>query len=257
MNAESVTIKGTSTGLVVQLGEGPLPAILALLEERLEASASFFVGGRVALRVGDRALSVQQLQTIGELLERAGVSLWAVESTHPTSCASAQAMGLEADLRPPATSEGAEAPSRHDDMVGVVVHRTLHSGQSIRFSGHVILIGDLNPGAEITAAGDVIIWGKLRGQVHAGSPNDDEAIICALSFTPTQIRIGEEIARSPELGQLPSGPEQARVQRGQIVVDHWYPDPEADSPPEGWKRRLRRLRRRGRTSPDLSTQSWS
>jgi septum site-determining protein MinC len=261
MVVETVTIRGTSDGLVIHLGEGPLPVILEALEGRLQSSASFFVGGRVALRVGDRALSIEQLQAIGELLEKAGVTLWAVESTHPTTCASTQAMGLECNLRPTSATEAVQAPGLREEMVGVVFHRTLHSGQSIQFAGHVVLIGDLNPGAEITAAGDVIIWGKLRGKVHAGAAEDEQAIICALGFAPSQIRIGRQIARSPERGhwlkntRAPSVPEIARVYRGRIVVDPWNPDAEANSEPGSWKQRFRRLlRRHPRSSPDLSPE---
>ena len=76
---ESVTIKGTSDGLVITLGDGPLTAVLDEMESRLASKASFFVGGRVALRVGDRALSVDQLESIGSKIESAGVTLWAVE----------------------------------------------------------------------------------------------------------------------------------------------------------------------------------
>jgi septum site-determining protein MinC len=219
---ETVTIKGTSEGLVITLAEGPLPAVLSELETRLASRASFFLGGRVALRVGDRSLSAEQLQVIGAMMERVGVTLWAVEGTHPTTQVAAQELGLETSLRPaqlPASSTPGQIPLA--EMIGIVVRRTLRSGQFIHHAGHVTLIGDVNPGAEVVAGGDVIVWGKLRGTVHAGAMGDDGAVVCALELAPSQIRIGSHIARSPERSRRPKVPEIATVEEEGIVVERW------------------------------------
>jgi septum site-determining protein MinC len=120
------------------------------------------------------------------------------------------------------------APDAHlprERRAGLVVRRTLRSGQAINHPGHVVLIGDVNPGAEIVAGGDVIVWGKLRGTVHAGASGTDDAVVCALQLAPSQIRIGGLVARPPEWEQ-PSAHGQtvaeiASVQGGQIVVERW------------------------------------
>jgi septum site-determining protein MinC len=113
-----------------------------------------------------------------------------------------------------------------DTALGILVHRTLRSGQRsgqvIQHPGHVVIIGDVNPGAEIIAGGDVIVWGKLRGIVHAGATGDDGAVVCALSLTPLQLRIGNHIARAPEGREgLSEWPEMASVQNGEIVAESW------------------------------------
>jgi septum site-determining protein MinC len=219
---ETVTIKGTSEGLVISLGPGPLRSVLEEMEVRLSAKASFFVGGRVALRVGDRPLSAEQLEMIGKKLEELGVTLWAVDGEHPTTQAAAQELGLETNLHPTVqpSSSGVEHIPR-EEMAGIVELRTLRSGQALRHAGHVTLIGDVNPGAEIVAGGDIIVWGKLRGIAHAGAMGNDQAIICALELAPSQIRIGSHIARPPERGRPPRVPEIATVQEGRIVVESW------------------------------------
>jgi septum site-determining protein MinC len=220
--SERVTIKGTSEGLIISLGPGPLKSVLEEMEVRLGAKASFFVGGRVALRVGDRPLSAEQLEMIGIKLEELGVTLWAVEGEHPTTQAAAKELGLEASLHPAArpSPSGAEHIPR-DEMAGIVELRTLRSGQAIHYGGHVTLIGDVNPGAEIVAGGDIIVWGRLRGIAHAGAMGNDRAIICALELAPSQIRIGSHIARPPERGRPPKVPEIATVQEDRIVVESW------------------------------------
>jgi septum site-determining protein MinC len=86
----------------------------------------------------------------------------------------------------------------------------------------VVVIGDVNAGAEVIAGGDIVIWGRLSGTVHAGATGDDQAVVCALDLDPTQLRIGKHIARPPEEtpGRRPV-PEMAFVQEGRIIVRAW------------------------------------
>lgn len=235
MTGDAVTIKGTSDGLVITLGEGSFNTVLTEMATRLEASASFFRGGRVALRVGDRSLSVGQLQAIGTMLEQLGVTLWAVESVDPTTCAAAEELGLETGLSEPSSTPTLPEQIPREDLSGIVVRRTLRSGQAIRHAGHITLIGDLNPGAELVAGGDIFVWGKLRGTIHAGAMGDDGALVCALQLAPSQIRIGSHIARSPERGRLPTVPEIASVHEGNIVVERWDAPGRSRFGVRGWK----------------------
>ena len=85
----------------------------------------------------------------------------------------------------------------------------------------MVIIGDVNPGAEIVASGDVIVWGRLRGLVHAGALGDETAVICALELTPTQLRIADQIAISPDEKRGKAIPEQAAIRSGQIVAEMW------------------------------------
>jgi septum site-determining protein MinC len=239
MTGEAITIKGTNEGLVINLGDGPFEETVANMEAQLSSKASFFVGGRVALDVGDRALSREQLTEIGGVLERIGVTLWAVDGTHPTTCLSARELGLEAPQAPASATVPVEIS--HEDVAGYVVRRTLRSGQALRHAGHLALIGDVNPGAEVVAGGDIIVWGKLRGTVHAGAMGDENAIICALQLAPSQIRIGTRIARSPERGRPPSIPELARVYDGVIVVERWGSEGKQKLGLGSWSSKLKTL----------------
>jgi septum site-determining protein MinC len=68
----------------------------------------------------------------------------------------------------------------------------------------------------------VYVWGKLRGVVHAGAAGDDHATVGALILAPTQLRIGQYIARAPDEHRVLRWPaEIARVRDGQIVVEPW------------------------------------
>lgn len=217
-----VTIRGTSEGLIISLGSGPLYEVLEEVESRLSSQVSFFRGGRVALRTGERALSEEQLCAIGNLLEGLGVTLWAVQAEHPATEAAARDLGLEIRTDPsipPAAQSPELAPPR--EAPDLVVRQTLRSGQAIHHIGSVVVIGDVNPGAEIVAGGNVVVWGKLRGTAHAGAIDDDAALICALQLMPSQVRIGSFIACPPDRSRPPKFPEVARVQKGRIVVERW------------------------------------
>ena len=229
MSPESITIKGIRQGLLVTLEQGDQAGRnwsdeLSALEARLGASPSFFRGGRVALDVGGWELSRADVERARASLERHQVELWAVLSTNAATETAAQELGLviEVGLPHPHGPEAAPEEGPGPFVEGLVVQRTLRSGQSLRHPGHVVVIGDVNPGAEVVAGGHIVIWGRVRGMVHAGALGDEDAIICALDLAPTQLRIAGHIARSPEDKRRKPMPEMAVVQEGQIVAVAWH-----------------------------------
>jgi septum site-determining protein MinC len=223
VSSEAISIKGIRHGLLVTLQEGTWESLLAELERRLVASPSFFKGGHVSLDVGKLSLAEDDLRTVRDLMIQHDVTLHAVVSTDHTTEAAAQALGLVIDLglerRPPAPELSGLAEPQLSEAA--LWQRTLRSGQSIRHPGHVIVIGDVNPGAEIVAGGHVVVWGRLRGTVHAGATGDEEATVCALDLSPTQLRIAGYITRSPEERRANPMPEVAAVRDGQIVAMPW------------------------------------
>jgi septum site-determining protein MinC len=224
MASERVNIKGTSDGLIITLGAGAWPGLLDELEQRLSEKASFFKGGRVGLAVGPRQLTRSELEQAGVVLNRHNVTLWAVESEAPGTQDAAAELGLEIGLGLPVRGTALPAAAPLSQGEAILVQRTLRSGQVISSPGHVVVIGDVNPGAEIRAGGSVVVWGRLRGTVHAGLGEDQgkNAVICALQLSPPQLRIGDCIARSPvDDSDHELVPEMASVQDGQIVAEPW------------------------------------
>ncbi|MCL4521978.1 MAG: septum site-determining protein MinC [Firmicutes bacterium] len=105
----------------------------------------------------------------------------------------------------------------------LMIRRTLRSGQRVHFHGNVVVVGDVNPGAEITAAGDIVVMGWLRGVAHAGAYGNVRSMVSAFRLNPTQLRIAHLIARAPDDvdEQLPEVPEFAEVREGHLVIDQW------------------------------------
>lgn len=220
MSDDQVTIKGTRDGVALGIGEGAWADVMVSLDSRLKATAGFFKGARVLMDVGARTVAVPELEQAAQALAHSGMALVSVISTNAETQAAAREVGLGLVLPQPARSDGEARALPSVD--GILLRRTLRSGQVARHEGHVAVIGDVNAGAEIIAGGDVIVWGKVRGIIHAGAAGDQNAVVCALYLAPTQLRIGPCIARAPEGRDMqPRAPEKAFVSGGAIVVEPW------------------------------------
>ena len=225
----AITVKGLRDGVLISLDQGELAALLTELAELIESRKTFFQGGKVAVQVGERHLERDELVGLCRIFGQRGVALSALLTNDPSTRSAAEELGLRTRLAPSDPREpmptGLPAAIPWDDSErhGVLVKRTLRSGQSIHCAGHVVVLGDVNPGAEVIAGGDVIVWGHLRGIVHAGAMGDPERCVCALDLSPTQLRIGSHIARPPDekRRRKESRPERAYISDDQIIAECW------------------------------------
>ena len=100
-----------------------------------------------------------------------------------------------------------------------VINRTVRSGESISSRGGVLIVGNVNSGAEIIAGGSIDIRGVCKGLVHAGAYGDRSAVIVADCLMPVQIRIADIIAQSPEGMARPTKAERAQIKDNTIVIE--------------------------------------
>jgi septum site-determining protein MinC len=217
-----VQIKGIREGLLVTLGDGSWDDVHHALLTHLDDQAGFLRGARLALDVGNHILKAVDLGKISKEMADRDLTLWAVLSSSPTTERSAQSFGLATRIGKPKPDAGVASVSTAVQAgdAAIVVRRTLRSGFSVQNPGHVVVIGDVNPGAEVVAGGDVIVWGRLRGMVHAGANGNESALVCALDLSPTQLRIAGQIAVTPKRRGKPQ-PEMARLVNGQVVAEPW------------------------------------
>lgn len=216
-----VQIKGIREGLLISFGQGDWPEIEQALYEEIDHRVEFLKGAQLILDVEDRLINAAAMTKLRRRLGDQGLSLWAVLSQSADTERTAQTLGLATRIHEGEADESrGEAPGAGEEAL--FVHRTLRSGATISHAGHVTIIGDVNPGAEIIAGGNVVVWGRLRGLVHAGAEGDESALVCALDLSPTQLRIGEHIAIPPEQDGEPQ-PEMARVRNGAVVAEAWQP----------------------------------
>lgn len=218
----SIQIKGLRDGLLVSLDDAPWDEQLSLLISQVDAQPSFFQGARLALDVASQVLRVNELVQLRDALSERGISLWAILSESPTTENTAQLLGLATRISKPRPEESRQfSVNDLGEETAMFLSRTLRSGTRIEFSGHVVVMGDVNPGAEIIADGNVIIWGRLRGLVHAGAKGNRAAVICALDLSPTQLRIADEVSATLKPQEHPR-PEMARINEdGKLQAEFW------------------------------------
>ncbi len=217
-----VQIKGIREGLLITLGEGSWPELHQALLDHLDQQREFLRGARLALDIGNQVLKAVEMSQLRNEISDRELTLWAVLSNSPTSVQTAQTLGLATRISKPNAEATVPRPSKSEGEPAIFVQRTLRSGISLRHPGHIIIMGDVNPGAEVIAGGNVIVWGRLRGMVHAGAEGNESALVCALDLSPTQLRIAGKIAVTPKR-RGKSQPELARIEDGQVVAESWNP----------------------------------
>jgi len=254
----AVKIKGRPGGVSLELGEGEWDELIHLLEDRLKTAEGFFRGGRVFLDVGPRPLTEEMLRQVRQLLEAHEMQLAVVRSTSERTLQAAMEVGVSITNEEPQESmQLPEAPlivkdgppnaytsSPYAPPPDVMVARpnhfvyrgSLRSGQGLRKTESIVIIGDVNPGAHVISGGDIMVWGRLRGIAHAGAEGNRRSVVAAIDFVPTQLRIANLTAIAPEQKypkKSRSGglmfwkkeperrPEIARVVDGRIVVEPW------------------------------------
>lgn len=214
--AAPVSIKGGKDGLRLILDEAvSWGEVLDELHERLARGTEFFQGAQITVDTGQRALADGEFANLLRVMGEYGLQPSTLATATPEGRSAGRAAGIS--TRPPLRQ--ALATPQQDADSALLVQRTLRSGQVLRHHGHLTLLGDVNPGAEIVASGSIIVWGRLRGTAYAGAMGDTTAVICALELAPTLVRIAEAMARPPE--SRPVGPEMARITPNGIEVEPW------------------------------------
>lgn len=208
-------MKGTRDGLVLYLDpEADFSVLMDELKKLLEDSDRFLQGASVRCYGGERVYTTEQMEELKAHLEQYALTLVGWLTAAEVYTATRKSTVVE--------QEG-EAPRVWDESVeegnSLFVERTLRSGASIQYDGHVIVLGDINPGAEIVASGNIIVMGSLRGVAHAGARGNRNSIVSSYHLAPTQLRIADLVARSPEDEMDWRGPECARIKEGQLVVE--------------------------------------
>jgi septum site-determining protein MinC len=177
-------IKGINDGLLITLGEGEWPILREQLLYNIQQRSAFFQGARVALDVGNQVLKAAELGALRDKLGDFGITLTAVISTSGTTEKTALMLGIATQVQnvkkaAQTTARPVEEPTNLSGETAIFLHKTLRSGSKIESLGSVIILGDVNPGAEIIAGGNVIIWGRMRGTAQAGYGGNENAIVCA------------------------------------------------------------------------------
>jgi septum site-determining protein MinC len=218
-----IHIKGIREGLLINAENGTWEDRRLEILDMVKQKETFFKGARVCLDVNDSALRVKQITQLRDQLSDLDVTLWAILSTAEITLSNARALGLETSL--PVKKEAKETKESNERVEStgekaVLVNKTLRAGYKVESMDHVIIVGDVNPGAEIVSAGNIIIWGKLKGSAIAGAEGNTKAVICAMELRPTQLRIGEKVF-PPQQKKGKTFPEVAYIENDECKIELW------------------------------------
>lgn len=198
MDLENIVIfKGGRDGINVILDEeASFADIKTIFIQKLQDAKSFFNGAKVSIRFKGKILTKNQQKELIELLS--GQNILNISFIHGFEEGNEQEETSSYELSKEPGNWFAEEVSYDTSMTKYHIGM-LRSGQSIEYPGSVVVLGDVNPGARISAGGNVIILGSLKGTVHAGKDlMSYKPFVMAIGMYPVQIGIGNVIARSPD-----------------------------------------------------------
>jgi len=211
MSEDIVKIKGTSLGLQLSFApEASFEDVRENLKKKLDSGTTFFLRGTLVLIPRDAFMGSER-DELQQLFHGYGL-ICRTQKPEPEE----KAEKVQQQVQPQMPSS---QPEELKPQEMVVVNKTLRGGQEIRTKSSVLVCGNVNPGAQIIAGGSIDIRGTCRGMVHAGAYGDSTAFIIADHLMPTQIRISNLIARSPDEMEKTDRAERASIKDGQIVIE--------------------------------------
>ena len=221
-----VKVAGRDGNVEFTLDDGvPASVMEEGLRHYLSESGGWFAGGDITVNVGRRVLSVDELRRLRQVFEDEFnlkvAQFWC--GTEAWENAILQEAGVPVALVPQGRISSPSFAVSRPWEAPLVIRSTCRSGTTIHHEGDLVVLADVNPGAQISAAGDIIVFGTLRGIAHAGTNGTDPAreVIMALALRPPQLRIGLHVSMAPfeKTNQtIPGHPEIAYVSGRSIVI---------------------------------------
>lgn len=199
MNNDIVSIKGTRTGLLILIDPNhEFEEIKKTLHSKMESARGFFKDAKFTLSQGEQEISANQRAELENICRQFGL----IPNTEKaasimTDKIAAINTGISKPVRKISRS------SAHSDIgeAALMVRRSLRSGQRVTYDSHIIVLGDVHPGAEVISGGNVLVIGSCRGTVHAGAGGNESAKVIARRLEPTSLsiagkRLGSDISKS-------------------------------------------------------------
>lgn len=218
MKEPAVSIKGRSSDTfeIVLREDETYIGIVTALRERVAKMRAFTGGTPVSCVVGGRALTRKQKQDVCAILEADFNCSSVTFSDEIIPAPIIEAPPEPAEKEAPAVATPDVVSKEYYDAKSMFVTQTVRSGQRIECEGDIVVLGDVNPGAELIAGGSIAVMGALRGLAHAGATGRTDVVVAANRLAPKQLRICKKAIIFPEEGGRE--PEVASLSEEQIVV---------------------------------------
>ena len=204
----AVVIKSSKAGMTVILDPDlPFGELLEAIGKKFRESARFWGSVQMTLTLEGRELTAAQEFAIVDTITK--------NSQIEVLCL------LDTDAERIERCEKAlnDKLMELNSQTGQFYRGTLKRGDCLESEASIVIIGNVDHGARVTAKGNVIVLGELKGTVTAGVSGNPQAVVLALDMAPLQIRIGNLSSRFNERNKrLGRGPMIALVEDGAIVM---------------------------------------
>jgi len=206
-----VLVEGSNSDLLIDLrAVGGFGELKEELQKSITTIEAYALGNEVTLDIGNRRITERQLRELEDMLWERGLHLKELLNSASSTTTAPTLTYNQCNLAEEQTDYGET----------VLICRHLRSGQKFFTHGNLVILGDINPGAEVIAGGNILVMGALRGMAHAGALGNENSIIAAFRLNPTQIRIANHITRPPDGEVVPvNNPELARIKSGKVIIE--------------------------------------
>lgn len=212
MGQNAVIIKSNPHGLVLNLdSDMPFEELLAAVADKFKRSAGFFKNATLALTFRGRVLTKEQeQQLLDAIVESSGIYVICIVDEDRET----------AEYYKKAVIHATEKQKEED---GQFYRGTLRSGQVLETEASVVIIGDVNPGAQVISKGNIVILGCCMGNIYAGASGNAGCFAAALTMKPMQVRIADKTARSAivkkvDTGEYPVDPKIVYIKDGHLQI---------------------------------------
>lgn len=190
-----INIKGLNDSLVFVFARGTFQEYYDFLQSKFTSNKRLFAGSQVVFKgEGLRLLSRDEISHLQKLCLDNGMIL----------------------------NNFTLHKSRQNPSNDTIIYRNIRSGQKVRSEGSIVVWGNVHESAEVSAARDIIVLGRLEGIAHAGCYGETQSIVFALNLNPGQIRIADKISRSPGTSITnDSAPEIAYLDEDNICIKEY------------------------------------
>lgn len=208
MKDDRIQIKGTKDGINAKIYIDKFvnfDEMLEVLLSKLASGKSFYKGATINIISNLKSFSEAQIEKLKDLL---------FEEIQIRECIFEE---LAAEKEESKIFNGVyEGKTKF-------IKKTIRGGQLVKYHGNIVIIGDVNNGAEVYAGGNIVVLGSVKGHVYAGVGGNRKAIVSAINLQPEILQIADILTRAPEDGVKPSYPELAKIKGDTIVVEPYLP----------------------------------
>ncbi len=234
MSSNSVIFKGKKDGILIVLDDKiTFDELKSAFEKKILQAGAFFRGANLSITFKGRDLSEgEEMQLLNIISETSGLNISFVHDKNEPVFVKQQKLSKIDNIdilskNDKKTSEEYFKNNITKNFISAYENITsfhkgsIRSGQSLRFKGSIVIIGDINPGGEVLAEGNVIVIGSVKGLVHAGCTGYSDCFVIGLNMHPTQLRIADIVTYFPKKDKKKSSvvPECAFAKNGEIYVE--------------------------------------